>query len=111
MKTIIVLVYLAIGVAVAAVKDYLVDIGNISDVINLVLAIVLWPLALLGIDFNVDLGGDGKNGDGKDGGNGGGGNGGGGGKNNALAPVGPALVYGYHLVMKARGLGRAEAGR
>ena len=107
MKIIIVLVYLVIGVAVAAVKDYLVDIGNISDVLNLLLAIVLWPLVLLGVDFNLDIGGDDKKGDkgkgggGKDGGNKGGG------KNGALGLIGPAVSYAYAVGSRmVRGSGR-----
>lgn len=118
MKTIIVLVYLAIGVAVAAMEDYLGDIGNVGDVINLVLAIVLWPAVLLGVEFNLDIGGDDgqekKNGGGDGGGKGGDKQGGdkqGGGKNNALAPVGPVLVYGYHLATKARRVLGVGAGR
>lgn len=87
MKTIIVLVYLAIGVLVAAVKDYLGDVGSVGDILNLVLAIFLWPLVLFGVEFNLDIGGDdGKKGDkgnGKDGGK----------KNGALVMVGPALAY------------------
>ena len=97
MKTIIVLVYLAIGVVVAVVKDYLGDVGSLGDIINLLLAILLWPLVLLGVEFNLDIGGD----DGKKGekGNGGGGNGkGDGNKKGALVMVGPALVYARALV-------------
>ena len=88
MKTIIVLVYLAIGVVVAAVKDYLGDVGSLGDIINLLLAVLLWPLVLLGVEFNLDIGGD----DGKkdDKGNGKGGDGK---KKGALVMVGPALAY------------------
>jgi hypothetical protein len=97
MKTIIVLVYLAIGVAVATVKDYLGDIGNVGDVINLVLAVILWPLVLLGVDFELDIGGDdGDKGDkdkgGKDGGKGE--------KNGALFLFGPAVSYAYALASR-----------
>lgn len=96
MKTIIVLVYLAIGVAVAAIKDYLGDIGNVSDVINLVLAVVLWPVVLLGVDFELDIGGGDDKGDKKDGKDGGGGKDGGkGDKKGALGLIGPALGYAY----------------
>ena len=90
MKTIIVLVYLAIGVLVAVVKDYLGDVGSLGDIINLLLAILLWPLVLLGVEFNLDIGGD----DGKKGDKDNGGNGKGDGKNKgALVMVGPALAY------------------
>ena len=84
MKTIIFIVYLAIGVAVAATKDYLGDVGSIGDILNLILAIVLWPLVLLGVDFNLKIGGDDKDGDDK--------------KKGALMMVGPAITYGRSLV-------------
>lgn len=54
------IIYLVIGIAVAATKDYLGDISGIGDFINLLLAIVLWPLVLLGVKFNLRLGGGGK---------------------------------------------------
>ena len=84
MKTIIFIVYLAIGVAVAATKDYLGDVGSIGDILNLILAIVLWPLVLLGVDFNLKIGGDDKGGDDK--------------KKGALMMVGPAISYARSLV-------------
>ena len=86
MKTIIFVVYLAIGVAVAATKDYLGDVGSIGDIINLILAVVLWPLVLLGVDFNLKIGGDDKEGDDK--------------KKGALLMVGPAITYARSLVEK-----------
>ena len=84
MRTILLIAYLVLGVVVAAVKDYLGDVGNVGDVINLLLAIVLWPLVLLGVDFNVNLGGDkdDKNGDGKNGD-----------KNSVLFWLGPTAFY------------------
>ena len=57
MKRIAVIVYLVIGVAVAAAQNYLGNIGNIADFVNLLLAIVLWPLLLVGVDFNLSFGG------------------------------------------------------
>lgn len=56
------IIYLVIGVIVASNKHYLGDVGSIGDVINLILAIVLWPLVLLGVDFNIKIGGDDKKG-------------------------------------------------
>jgi hypothetical protein len=83
-KTIIVIGYLVIGVIVAAAKDYLGDVGSLGDIVNLLLAIVLWPLVLLGVDFNLKIGGD-DGGNGKDNG--------GDKKNGALLMVGPVIVY------------------
>jgi hypothetical protein len=51
-----------IGVLVAAARDYLGDVDSISDIVNLLFALLLWPLVLLGVEFNLDIGGgkDGK---------------------------------------------------
>jgi hypothetical protein len=71
---IITLIYLVVGVLVAAAKDYFGDVSGIFDLVNILLAIVLWPLVLLGVDF--DLGG-------KDGG----------GKKDALLLLGPSAYF------------------
>lgn len=90
MKTLIFVVYIAIGIVVAAMNDYLGGVGSLSEIINLVLAILLWPAVLLGVDFNVDVGGgNDKDEGGKD-------NGGDkkdGKKNGALLLVGGAGTY------------------
>ena len=73
--------YLVIGVIVAAAQDYLGDIGGLSDVVNLLLAIVLWPLLLVGVDFNISVGDNGDNGGGRN-------------RNNGVLPLaGVALAY------------------
>lgn len=77
------LIYIVIGVLVAAgvVGDegnFFSGIDNLEEVVELILAIVLWPLVLLGV--SVDLGGGGGGGD-AGGGGGSGGNGGSGGGN------------------------------
>jgi hypothetical protein len=46
-------VYLIIGLVVAANHDYLESLGGVRAVISAVLAIVLWPLVLLGIDLRI----------------------------------------------------------
>ena len=70
MKKILLLAYLVIGVIVAAIKDYLGDVGSLGDIINLLLAILLWPLILVGVDFDLKIGGDDGNGEKKEGGGG-----------------------------------------
>jgi hypothetical protein len=70
----IVAIYLVVGVVVAIAKGYFNNIAGVGDVIDLLVAIVLWPLILFGVEINIS-GVDG----GGNGGNGGGGNGGGGG--------------------------------
>jgi len=47
------LIYLAIGVFVAASKDYLENLETLKRVLSAVLAILLWPLLLLGIDLHI----------------------------------------------------------
>jgi hypothetical protein len=72
------IVYLVVGVIVASAQGYLGDIGGLGDVINLLLAIVLWPLLLVGVDFKIKIGDD---------------NGGDRNRNGLLPLAGPALVY------------------
>lgn len=43
----LVLVYLGIGVAVAAERDYFQNVHGVKPVVAAVLAILLWPLLLL----------------------------------------------------------------
>jgi len=47
------LVYLVIGVVVAASKDYLDNLDTVRRLASAVLAILLWPLLLLGIDLRI----------------------------------------------------------
>ena len=68
----IIALYLIVGIIVAIAQGYFENIGNVSSVLELLVAIVLWPLVLFGVDINIGGVGDG---------NGGGGNGGGGGGN------------------------------
>jgi hypothetical protein len=46
-------VYVIIGVALAASKDYFDTLGSLRALVSAVLAIVLWPLLLLGIDLHI----------------------------------------------------------
>lgn len=93
MRTIILIAYLVIGVLVATAQDYMGEIDSIGAIVNLVLAIVLWPLLLLGVDFNLNIGGD-------DGGRDRNGNRGR--RNGALFLLGPALVYGRATLSSAQ---------
>ena len=56
MSRIIGIVYLVIGVIVASAQGYLGNINGLGDAVNLLLAIVLWPLLLIGVDFNIKIG-------------------------------------------------------
>jgi hypothetical protein len=68
----IIALYLIVGIIVAIAQGYFQDIGNISSVLELLVAIVLWPLVLFGVDINIGGVGDGNGGGGNGGGNGGG---------------------------------------
>jgi hypothetical protein len=47
------LVYLVVGVAVAAQKHYFKHPDTIRLIASAVLAVVLWPLLFLGIDLHI----------------------------------------------------------
>ena len=47
-------VWVVIGVAVAASKDYLDNLDTARRLASAVLAILLWPLLFLGIDLHVE---------------------------------------------------------
>ena len=47
------LIYIAIGVFVAASKDYVENLETVKRVLSAILAILLWPLLLLGIDLHI----------------------------------------------------------
>jgi hypothetical protein len=47
------IVYLVVGVAVAASYDYFKHLDTLRFIASAVLAVVLWPLLLLGIDLHI----------------------------------------------------------
>jgi hypothetical protein len=47
------LIYVAVGIFVAYSKDYLDNLNTVKQVISAVLAILLWPLLLLGVDLHI----------------------------------------------------------
>jgi len=51
--SLITVVYVVIGVAVAASKDYFENLDALKRVLSALLAVVLWPLLLLGIDLHI----------------------------------------------------------
>jgi hypothetical protein len=53
LKTLIGAAYLIIGLIVAANDEYLRNLDNIRRVVSAILAIVLWPLVLLGVDLHI----------------------------------------------------------
>jgi hypothetical protein len=52
-RNILVLVYVGVGVAVAATHHYFSNVDGVRGVVSAILAVVLWPLILVGIDLHV----------------------------------------------------------
>ena len=50
------ILYIIIGVIVAATHGYFGAITSVSGLLNALLAIILWPLVLFGVSFNLSLG-------------------------------------------------------
>ncbi|MBA2462044.1 MAG: hypothetical protein H0V45_09815 [Actinobacteria bacterium] len=53
-RKLLLLIYIAIGVAVAASKNYLDNLDTAKRLGSAILAILLWPLLFLGIDLHID---------------------------------------------------------
>jgi hypothetical protein len=47
------LLYLGIGIAVAASHHYFAHLSTLRQILSAVLAILLWPLVLLGINLHI----------------------------------------------------------
>ena len=51
--SLIALIWVGIGVAMAATHDYFENVNGWRGVVSAILAIFLWPLVLLGIDLHI----------------------------------------------------------
>ena len=47
------LIHLVVGIVIASNERYLRDVDTVREIISAVLAIVLWPLVLLGVDLHI----------------------------------------------------------
>jgi hypothetical protein len=47
------LIYVAIGIFLAQSKDYLENVETLKRIVSALLAILLWPLLLLGVDLHI----------------------------------------------------------
>lgn len=54
-SSIIVIVYVIIGIIMASNRGYLVGLGAIDNIISALLAIILWPLLLLGVSLHINF--------------------------------------------------------
>ena len=50
------LVYIVVGVVVAQSNDYLAGLDSLEAILSAILAILLWPLVLLGVDLQLGEG-------------------------------------------------------
>jgi hypothetical protein len=46
-------IYVIVGVIVAAVEDYFENVDSLKGVLEALIAILIWPLVLLGVDINI----------------------------------------------------------
>ena len=53
MKTLIGIVYLVVGIIVAASHHYFAHLGGVKSIGAAVLAIFLWPLVLFGVNLHL----------------------------------------------------------
>jgi hypothetical protein len=53
LRSLIAIAYLVVGLIVAANDNYLRQLESVRQVVSAVLAIVLWPLVLPGVDLHI----------------------------------------------------------
>jgi hypothetical protein len=53
LSSIITVVYLVVGLVVASSHAYLANINTLMPIISAVLAVLLWPLILVGVDLHL----------------------------------------------------------
>lgn len=50
---IVTLVYILVGVLIANNNDYFRNVNDLEEIVSAILAVVLWPLVLLGVDLQL----------------------------------------------------------
>ena len=45
--------YVIVGVVVAAINDYFDHLGTVRRILEAVIAVLIWPLILAGVDVNI----------------------------------------------------------
>ena len=55
LKTLLVIIYLAVGAVIANNHHYFTHLHGWQSIVSLVLAVVLWPLVLLGVDLHIHV--------------------------------------------------------
>jgi hypothetical protein len=52
-RNLLVIVYLLVGLVVASNNGYLGNLGDLNGLVSAALAVLLWPLVLLGVDLHI----------------------------------------------------------
>ena len=52
-RKLIIVLYVVVGVVIASTHDYLNNLDTLRRIVSAALAILLWPLVLLGIDLHI----------------------------------------------------------
>ena len=53
LSTVLFIVYIVIGVIVASGHHYFVHMNGVKPIVSAVLAVVLWPLILFGVNLHI----------------------------------------------------------
>ncbi|HZA39385.1 MAG TPA: hypothetical protein VFA00_02035 [Actinomycetota bacterium] len=56
------LIYIVIGVLVAAARNYFERLDSVRGIVSLLIAILVWPVVVFDIDVRIGRDGNGKNG-------------------------------------------------
>lgn len=49
------IIYIIIGVVIASNRGYLTNLGSLGHILSALLAILLWPLLLLGVSLHIGI--------------------------------------------------------
>ncbi|MDQ5822202.1 MAG: hypothetical protein M3540_12245 [Actinomycetota bacterium] len=52
-RKLIIVLYVVVGVVIASTHNYLTNLDTVKRVLSAALAILLWPLVLLGVDLHI----------------------------------------------------------
>ena len=47
------IIYLVVGVIIASNRDYLVNLNSLDNIVSALLAVVLWPILLVGANLHI----------------------------------------------------------
>jgi hypothetical protein len=53
LRTLIGIAYVVVGIVVASSHHYFVNLGDLKSIVSAVLAVLLWPLVLFGVNLHL----------------------------------------------------------